>query len=125
MPSPQETWESADLNKFLTRPLALTPSYQSARPYSIGRAVYPVVRRPILFRSRLHRMIARSTTRRLGTLLDLSFHPHRNLLAREYPAVRRPTLFRPRPHRMIARSTTRHLGTLLDLDSQSVLKLLR
>src|SRR5262245_65781897 len=108
MPSPQETLESADLNKFLTRPLALTPSYQAARPYSIIRAVYPVVRRPILFRSRLHWMIARSTKRRLGTLLDLSFHPHRNLLAREYPAVRRPTLLRLGSQSCIERSTTAH-----------------
>src|SRR5215467_4283981 len=28
----KETWKPADLNKFFTRPLALTPLYQSARP---------------------------------------------------------------------------------------------
>jgi hypothetical protein len=56
-----------------------------------------VVRRPIVFRSRLHWMIAKSTTRRPGTPLGPSFHLHRSPLAPVYPVLHRPTLFRPHP----------------------------
>src|SRR6266511_2621594 len=72
--------------------------------------VYPAAHRPTLFRSRLHWMSARSTTRHLGRPLGPSSHLHHSPQAPVYPAAHRPTLFRSRLHWMSARSTTRHLG---------------